>query len=269
MALLEQALAYHAQGFCVIPCILTELDELKPDGTKKVNKQPVVAWKKYQEQRPSRSLVEEWFGHKYKNRPDVQIGALTGAAHGFFAVDLDVGWSEEDIKRYDIDTRTRTVRTPSGGFHYHFKHPGGSYRTITDSRVLEHIDVRGDGGFVVLPPSHYPDGRPYTWVGDQPLLEPSKKLLELVEDKRGKKYERVDYSDVIDGLVPPGRTDAAISIAGALIAYQPEHQWDNLCWPLVYLWNERNIPPLERQKLRKDFIGICAKERSKRMKKEI
>lgn len=256
MATLQQALALHDRGFAVIPCKLTPLEGGK------VNKMPVVKWQQYQDQRPNRSLVEYWFGEKYKG---YDIGAVTGGKHGYFVIDLDTGWTEEDKAKLNLPD-TLTERTPSGGVHLYYKHPGGSFLTKTKGGVLPHIDVRGDGGFIVMAPSQYPDGRVYEWLNDLPIAEASPETLALVEDVHGR--DRADFSGLFEGLPPGGRTDAAISIAGALLLYQPPHQWDTLCWPIVDMWNEQNNPPLDRLKLRKDFIGICARERARRDKAE-
>src|SRR5262249_13771842 len=52
--------------------------------------------------------------------------------------------------------------TPSGGRHLYFRDPG-NVRNSTDKLAVG-VDVRGDGGYVVLPPSH--DGL-YEWVRDR------------------------------------------------------------------------------------------------------
>lgn len=52
---------------------------------------------------------------------------------------------------------TRTVRTPSGGYHFYFRHPG-QHTPNSAGTVAEGVDVRGDGGYVLAPPS---EG--YTW----------------------------------------------------------------------------------------------------------
>lgn len=52
---------------------------------------------------------------------------------------------------------TKTVRTPSGGYHFYFRHPG-QHTPNSASTVAEGVDVRGDGGYVLAPPT---DG--YAW----------------------------------------------------------------------------------------------------------
>lgn len=261
MATLVEALALHDRGFAVIPCTTEELEEIKEDGTRKVNKSPVVNWRQYQTQRPNRSLVDVWFGGRFK---DYHIGAITGAGSGYFVVDLDTGWTDEDRAKLKMPP-TLMAKTPSGGLHYYFKHPGGSFRTKTRANVLPHIDVRGDGGFIVLPPSAYPDGRTYEWLNDLPIALPSPETLALVEDRKAQgEYKPTDFTDIVKGSGPGGRTDSAVAIAGALLRYQPEAQWRTLCWPLIRLWNQQNDPPLDEMKLAKDFNGIAKREKERR-----
>jgi len=52
--------------------------------------------------------------------------------------------------------------TGTDGQHYYFKHPGGHIRT--GAAVFgPGVDVRGDGGYIVAPPSIHPNGNIYTW----------------------------------------------------------------------------------------------------------
>jgi hypothetical protein len=59
---------------------------------------------------------------------------------------------------------TGIVRTPRGGRHIYFQHPGIKVTSRTDS-LGRGLDVRGDGGYVIVPPSQTQTGA-YTWVGE-------------------------------------------------------------------------------------------------------
>jgi len=66
---------------------------------------------------------------------------------------------------------TWTVRTGGGGEHKFYKHPGfdvPSAAPIKDANgsALPGLDRRGDGGYVVLPPSVHLSGKPYVWKSD-------------------------------------------------------------------------------------------------------
>ena len=106
------------------------------------------------------------------------IGMPTGAATGTVVVDVD---RKHDGERLLAELehpnvlgplpRVRVVRTQSGGLHIYCAHPGGGVRVRTGAgpksalgRLLggvAGIDVRADGGIVVLPPSCG-----YAWIQD-------------------------------------------------------------------------------------------------------
>ena len=145
---LMEALELREQG---IPAIPISLD----------SKKPAIKWKRYQTELPTDEALVEFFGRVRRN-----IGVVTGAFSKVVCVDTDneagVRWVEEHMPR----ARVR-VRTGGGGTHFWFKHPGT--RVKTDSRVTGDpsvgVDVRGDGGYALVPPSIHPRTKlPYEWI---------------------------------------------------------------------------------------------------------
>jgi Bifunctional DNA primase/polymerase, N-terminal len=68
--------------------------------------------------------------------------------------------------------QTVESRTGGGGRHLYYAHPGGHVGNRAGLRPG--IDLRGDGGCIVLPPSIHPSGNAYAWVpghapGERPL----------------------------------------------------------------------------------------------------
>ena len=59
--------------------------------------------------------------------------------------------------------RGAVVRTGSGGWHLLFAHPGEPVRNSAGTRLGPGIDVRGDGGYVIAPPSRHASGNLYRW----------------------------------------------------------------------------------------------------------
>jgi hypothetical protein len=94
----------------------------------------------------------------------------TGAVCDRVVIDID----PRDGGRLDPVLMTPTAVVAAGGadggWHLHYRHPGG----YVPSRRLPGypgIDVKGDGGYVVMPPSVHPvSGRPYRWIGASPGL---------------------------------------------------------------------------------------------------
>jgi hypothetical protein len=136
-------------GWCVIPI-------------KYRTKKAGIYWEQYQEKRPSREQVEAWFS----DGKDHNIGIITGQVSGGLVV--LVFNQEKDFGRFfegmDILEQTPVVRTPRG---YHI------YLHV-EERVESHIygkgrfEVKGEGAYVVTPPSMHPSGVEYQWITPSP-----------------------------------------------------------------------------------------------------
>jgi hypothetical protein len=101
---------------------------------------------------------------------DSNLGVVTGEISGLVVVDIDSAEGQASFEKQCGGSAplTPTVKTPKGT-HYYFKHPGVEIRNST--RILPGVDVRGDGGFVVTPPSASASGLHYEWIvsPDTPL----------------------------------------------------------------------------------------------------
>lgn len=96
----------------------------------------------------------------FRARPGANVGIATGQGLVVIDVDPDRGGAES-LRGLPEFPPTVTSRTGGGGWHYYFHSPG----QVANSRDLlgPGIDVRGDGGQVVAPPSIHPSGTVYTW----------------------------------------------------------------------------------------------------------
>lgn len=143
--MVETAVRYASRGWSVIPC-----------GQ---DKRPLVSWLRWQSERATEGLIREWWGRW----PEANVGIVTGSVSGIVVLDLDRGHAEGvDGLRSVADAGlhlppTPCVRTPSGGLHAYFRHPGKSVGNATG--LFPGVDVRGDGGYVVAPPSTTEHGR--------------------------------------------------------------------------------------------------------------
>lgn len=104
----------------------------------------------------------------YERHPGRGVALATGRASGVWVLDLDqpdgLATVAELQEQYDKLPVTLTSRTGSGGYHLFFQLPQDSNVRNSAGRVGDGIDVRGTGGYVVLPPSPHPDGQRYQWV---------------------------------------------------------------------------------------------------------
>ena len=123
---------------------------------------------------------------RWLKRQRANIGVATGAGSGFWALDIDPKHGGEQslrrlIERYGNLPPTVSVQTPNGGTHFWW-HRAESGPEIRNSagRVGPGIDVRGEGGYIVAPPSILSDGRRYRWIrGTTEIVPAPDWLVEL------------------------------------------------------------------------------------------
>jgi hypothetical protein len=156
MTTLDHARRLAAFGFAVIPVP-------RADGRRFDGKVPAVAWREYQQRRPTDDELLAWFAD---DRP-TNYAIITGAVSDLVVVDAD----SPEARRYAVRTLPYTpwqVKT-SHGYHLYYRHPGVTVRNrariCTPDGRLE-IDVRGDGGYVIGPGAVHATGAVYREAGD-------------------------------------------------------------------------------------------------------
>lgn len=147
--LLTAALGYAGRRVPVFPCI--------PRG-----KEPAVKRGFHSATTNPETIKRLW------RIADCNIGIPTGSASGFWALDIDGEHGEANIFALEAKhgrlPQTREVITGGGGRHLWFEYT--SPVPSTTSRVAAGIDTRGDGGYVIVPPSVHETGRSYVWAVD-------------------------------------------------------------------------------------------------------
>lgn len=151
----DHALNYASQGWSVFPCrgkFPARPKDKGGSGCKDASQDHI-------------HVFHEWMAYHGAN-----IGIATGADSGVFVLDIDGDEGEESLRtliaQYGDLPRTVEAITGSGGRHIYFRHPGKAVKTSA-SEVGTNLDVRGDGGYVIAPPSIHPDTlRRYEWNCD-------------------------------------------------------------------------------------------------------
>jgi hypothetical protein len=195
---IEAARRYRQRGLAPIP-----VDR---------NKIPLVDWKPFQAEAPHTDQIDEW----WTRWPDANVGVVTGKVSDLVVLDADGPEGLESLKALDTPATTWLSETGRGR-HQWFKHPGVTIGNRAS--VRPHLDVRGDGGYVVAPPSVHASGRRYEWVtapDDLPLATiPDHVLALLVAPTGGSSPVRVAGADTI----PEGqRNDGLYRRARSLVA---------------------------------------------------
>jgi hypothetical protein len=133
----------------------------------------------------------------FRKWPDANVAIVTGATSGIFVVEADT------IEGHDVDglasikaletkhgpfPETRMAVSPSGSIHRYFRHPGAdTYIKNSTSELAPGVDVRGDGGMVIAPPSIKPGAGEYRWLNDLPVAHAPAWLIEATSKKEVKK----------------------------------------------------------------------------------
>lgn len=127
------------------------------------DKKPLItSWKEYQTRLPTLEEVKNW--------PKGNIAVITGPVSNLAIIDLEKEGLEYAAKRRLFSPVT--VKTGRGK-HYYFKHPGEKIKTLHTIGNIKGLDVRGDGGYALLPPSVHESGVKYQWLNgwNAPLPE--------------------------------------------------------------------------------------------------
>lgn len=127
------------------------------------SKKPACRWKGLQSTRLAELEPErvDRYLNRWWSTGQHGLAAVTGEISGIVAVDVDDDAARELVERTCGWPRTVTVKTAKG-WHLWFVHPGGE-RSNGAHRSGVGLDIRGDGGFVVVPPSVHPSGVEYVW----------------------------------------------------------------------------------------------------------
>ena len=112
----------------------------------------------------NQSLVEQW----WTEWPNAGIGVPTGEITGFDVLDVDGDEGFESLRQYEAEhgpVPDTFVVITGKGLHYYLQHVEGMRNR---TKFLPGLDVRGEGGYVVVPPSLHESGEPYRWKGASP-----------------------------------------------------------------------------------------------------
>lgn len=172
--MLDAALALAGKGLPGFPCGLDKRPFVK-DWPNKATTDPaqVKAW---------------WTEH-----PDASIGCPCGPrprGNGCFVLDVDLPDGPASLATLESKhgplPATLEQRTGGGGRQLFFAWPKDRKVRNSTKKIGLGLDVRGDGGYVILPPSRHQSGARYTWIasnGPRPAQAPAW-LLDLVASKR-------------------------------------------------------------------------------------
>lgn len=163
--------------------------------------------------------VDKWWTRDPRNN----VGIATGGAARLVVLDIDPkdgGFESLDalLAKHGQLPPTPTVETGSGGRHYYFEAPDGLEIPRNSASLLgAGLDVRGEGGQVVAPPSMHASGRRYAWAispSDEDLAPLPSWVVEALS--KASKARAPEPVDVENEIVVGGRNDFLTRRAGQL-----------------------------------------------------
>src|SRR3954452_17087396 len=166
---LDAALAYASQGFLVFPCKEQSKEPATPRGFYNATTSPAT--------------IRRLFGSQRQYNVAIRCGQ--GPCFNFlFVMDLDGPEGEESwralVTAHASPPATAEVKTANGRQLYF---TANSPINCSTKRIAPGIDVRGDGGYVVAPPSVHPSGAVYRWLITGPVAPAPAWLIELAQKR--------------------------------------------------------------------------------------
>ncbi len=234
--LLKWAKMYHSKGLSIIP--------VRSD-----KKPTITSWKEYQERKPTEEEIQKWFS----DSTVTGIAVITGKISGVVVIDC-----EKDFDYSLVDfPETVVSRTGGGGKHFFFRYPK-NIKVGNKTRFLPNADVRGDGGYVLVPPSLHYSGGSYEWE-----KEFDRENLTDLPEWFLKESSQPNIKPRVVSVAEGQRNRTATEIIGKLVAHLPESDWDSVALPLLEAWNETNIPPMGIDELQRVYTSITEREQRK------
>ncbi len=227
--------SYVDSGWSILP--------VKPE-----EKRPYMTnWLQYMRVKATQKQVDNWFN----NLAGAGVGVVTGKISNIVVLDVESYCKtpiEELLKKYPTQL---IARSGSGGWHLYYQYPTGISKVSNRVGIFEGADLRGDGGFIVLPPTRHPNGGVYEWVqkgipGTFPLA-----LLDI-ESKPTVQNEGW-IVEALRGVSEGGRNDTCARLAGYFFK---KGMNSDIVEALLLEWNERNDPPLPVKEVRTTLKSI-------------
>jgi hypothetical protein len=242
---LASALAYLARGWSVIPVAPRD-------------KRPLVPWGGFQRRYADEAEIRQWF----RRWPAANVAIVTGVVSQLAVLDVDARHGgdaslAEWERAHAPLPHTIEARTGSGGRHFYFAHPGGLLHNQVG--LAPGIDLRGDGGFVVAPPSVHPSGRRYEWLhppGEAPLAPMPPWLLQHVRRPGTRPGHPLSHwRQLLRAGVQEGeRNNSIASLAGHLLWHGVDPA---VALELLLCWNAtRCRPPLSPDEVARTVESI-------------
>lgn len=191
---------YAQQGWQSFPC--------KPQ-----DKTPLVKWADVAT--TEENMLVGW----WDTNPSANIAIACGKRSGIVVLDVDAAHGGHEsltelLLEHGALPTTPMSKTGGGGEHIFFKHPGIEIRNSA-GKLGRGLDIRGDGGYVIAPPSVHPNGTRYEWEvrpSQVELADMPEWMIELLKEKNPPPILKTEDEQIVTGE----RNNYLTQIAGSM-----------------------------------------------------
>lgn len=235
--LLKTALFYAKEyGWAVFPIREGTKNPRTPHGYKDAKKDP--------------GAIRSW----WTKHPNDGIGVATGSMSNLIVIDEDIDDEKgkngyEEVRKWEAENgdlpETVTAITGRGGYHLYFHYEGSDIRNRTG--ILDGVDIRGEGGYVIAPPSPHPNGTEYAWEyppNEYPFAQLSDTVKQFLQYREASEADSFEMPDTIEAGT---RNDTLYRLACSL---QAKGLPDKAIVEAVMATNmEKCAEPLDREEI--------------------
>jgi hypothetical protein len=123
------------------------------------------------------------------------------------------------------------------------------------------IDIRGDNGYVIAPPTVHPNGQRYQFlqgkaIGEIPLRELPEIFLTAGSNGNGAKL--TPLKDLYKGVGEGERNNSLARLVGSWLNDGLSYEE---CLRMALLWNSQNVPPMEESEVERTTLSIWRKHK--------
>jgi hypothetical protein len=247
---IHTALALAAKGFHIFPCRPRDKRPATANGLKDATTDP--------------SVIEAW----WTRQPNCNVAIATGEASGIFVLDVDGLDAETALRRLEEEQGAALPETveviTARGRHCYFKMPPQEPVRNSAGKIGAHLDIRGDGGYVICPPSVHPSGRRYCWSVDSAdhVADAPGWLLAKQKGVAATATLSPEWRTLIEGVREGRRNGSLARLAGHLLRH---HVNAFVALGLLQSWNATHCtPPLPAAEVEQIVNSIAGKELRRR-----
>jgi hypothetical protein len=248
--MLGAALGLAKRGMAVFPCRVGDKQPATVHGLKDATRDP--------------DMIRQWWQHQ----PKFNIAIATGAPSKVFAIDIDNEDAEAELRRLETENSALPPSVEvitARGRHVYFQMPGTPIDNSV-SKIAPGIDVRGDGGYTLAPPSVHPSGKLYSWSVDSAsafAVPPDWLLALMAQPAAGNTTPTSEWRNLVTHGADEGIRDRSLTrLAGHLLRRRIDPV---VVFELLKSWNTTHCrPPLPVADIERVCASIAARELKRR-----